>query len=95
MSPAGVWLACSAAMTRATASGQKEPSVTGMAGPSSLIMVISWPGAGRWAGSFFRQASTTWRSAGGIAVRSGSVETIRYRMVAGFPPPNGGLPVAA
>ena len=75
--------------------GQNEPSVTGVAGPSALIMAISWAGSGRWAGSFFRQASMTWRSLGGIALRSGSAETIRYRIDAGLSPPKGGLPVAA
>ena len=95
VSPAGVWLTCSVAMTRVTVSGQKEPSVAGTAGPSSLIMVMIWPGVGRWAGSLFRQAPTTWRSAGGTAVRSGSVETIRYRIDAGLSPLNGGLPVVA
>ena len=82
-------------MTRATSAGQNEPSVAGVSGPRALIMAITCAGPGRWAGSFFRQASMTWRSRGGIALRSGSAETIRNRTDAGLSPPNGGLPVAA
>ena len=95
VSPAGVWLDCSAAMTRATSAGQNEPSVACVSGPRALIMPITCAGPGRWAGSFFRHASTTWRSLGGIALRSGSVETIRYRTDAGLSAWNGGVPVAA
>ena len=94
VSPAGVWLACSAAMTRATDSGQKDPSVAAVAGPTEKIMEISCDVPGRCAGSFFRHASMTWRSAGETALRSGSVVTTRYRMDAAAPVPNGGLPVA-
>ena len=95
VSPVGVWAACSVAMTRATLPGQNEPSVTGVAGPSSLIMAISRAGSGRSAGFFFRQAWITWRSPGGIVLRSGSVETIWYRIDAGLSPLKGGWPVAA
>src|SRR5580692_11771132 len=95
VSPAGVWLAWSAAITRATAAGQNEPSVTGVAGPSSLNMAISRPGSGRLAGFFCRHASMTWRSPGGIMLRSGSAVTIRNRIDAGFSPAKGGWPVAA
>ena len=82
-------------MTRATSAGQNEPSFAGVSGPSALIIAISWAGSGRCAGSFFRQASMTWRSRGGIWLRSGSAETMRNRTEAGLSPPNGELPVAA
>ena len=82
-------------MTRATSAGQNEPSVAGVSGPSALIIAITCAGAGRCAGSLFRQASMTWRGLGGTALRSGSAETMRNRTDAGFSPPNGGLPVAA
>src|ERR1700728_1463663 len=95
VSPVGVWVACSAAMIRATDSGQNEPSVASVAGPRAEIIPISWAGSGRSAAFFLRQASTSWRSAGGTALRSGSVRTTRYRIDAAVPSPNGGLPVNA
>ena len=95
MSPAGVWPDCSAAMTLDTFPGQNEPSVACVSGPSALIIAITCAGSGRWAGSFFRQASMSWRSLGGTWLRSGSAETMRNKTEAGFSPPNGGLPVAA
>jgi len=47
VSPAGVWLACSAAMTRATSSGQNEPSEACVSGPRAPIMAITCAGPGR------------------------------------------------
>src|ERR1700733_8678108 len=82
-------------MTLATSAGQKDPRVAGVSGPSELIIAITCAGSGRWAGSFFRQASMTCRSRGGIALVSGSAETMRDRTEAGVSPGHGGGAVAA
>ena len=82
-------------MMLASGSGQKEPSVPGMAGPSAAIMGPSWASPIRSAGFLARQAVMTCNRLAGTPLRSGSAVTTRYRMEAALPPPNGAFPAAA